>query len=117
MRNGGGGVRVNPQQQHRSSFLQPPILRMEPESMDRLKNNKQNNESMDLQRNRGNTKQQAYSIVNNNKNDEDDESVPMKISDSFDGAGFANYLAPYALALLASVLVTLAFFKFVLLDY
>lgn len=37
--------------------------------------------------------------------------------DSFDGKGFASYLAPYALALVASVGVTFLFVKFVLLDY
>ena len=37
--------------------------------------------------------------------------------DNFDGQGFANYLAPYALALLASIGVTALFVKFVLLDY
>ena len=37
--------------------------------------------------------------------------------DNFDANGFGNYLAPYALAVLASVGVTFAFVKFVLLDY
>ena len=37
--------------------------------------------------------------------------------DTFDANGFGNYLAPYALAILASVGVTFAFVKFVLLDY
>ena len=36
---------------------------------------------------------------------------------NFDAKGFGSYLAPYALALLASVGVTYAFVKFVLLDY
>ena len=45
-------------------------------------------------------------------NDEDDNDV-----DNFDANGFGNYLAPYALAVLASVGVTFAFVKFVLLDY
>lgn len=38
-------------------------------------------------------------------------------NDNFDGEGFANYLLPYALALIGSVLATAAMFKFVLLDY
>jgi hypothetical protein len=46
---------------------------------------------------------------------ENDESVSPK--GDFDGDGFANYLAPYALALFASIAVTAAFLKFVLLDY
>jgi hypothetical protein len=37
--------------------------------------------------------------------------------DNFDAKGFGSYLAPYALALLASIGVTYAFVKFVLLDY
>ena len=36
---------------------------------------------------------------------------------NFDARGFGSYLAPYALALFASVGVTYAFVKFVLLDY
>lgn len=35
----------------------------------------------------------------------------------FDGEGFAGYLAPYAVALLGSIAVTFAVFKFFLLDY
>mmetsp|Transcript_22877 Transcript_22877/g.33774 ORF Transcript_22877/g.33774 Transcript_22877/m.33774 type:complete len:108 (+) Transcript_22877:69-392(+) len=38
-------------------------------------------------------------------------------SSGFDGQGFAGYLAPYALALLGSVLVTAIVFKFFFLDY
>jgi hypothetical protein len=37
--------------------------------------------------------------------------------DNFDSQGFAGYLAPYALAVVASVAVTAGFVKFVLLDY
>ena len=37
--------------------------------------------------------------------------------DNFDGKGFAGYLAPYAVALIGSIAVTVAFVKFVLLDY
>lgn len=37
--------------------------------------------------------------------------------DNFDAGGFAGYLAPYALALVGSILATVAVFKFVLLDY
>ena len=47
-----------------------------------------------------------------NSNDDNDGGV-----DNFDAEGFGSYLAPYALALLASVGVTYAFVKFVLLDY
>ena len=38
-------------------------------------------------------------------------------ADNFDAEGFANYLLPYALALIGSIVVTGAVFKFVLLDY
>lgn len=50
---------------------------------------------------------------------EQDEQSENDIQEAsgFDGEGFTGYLAPYALALLASVAVTAAFFKFVLLDY
>ena len=44
--------------------------------------------------------------------DEDDTSA-----DNFDGKGFANYLLPYAIALIGSIAATAAVFKFVLLDY
>ena len=37
--------------------------------------------------------------------------------DNFDGEGFANYLLPYAIALIGSIAATAAVFKFVLLDY
>lgn len=37
--------------------------------------------------------------------------------DNFDGKGFAEYLLPYALALIGSIVATGAMFKFVLLDY
>jgi len=50
---------------------------------------------------------------------EDDESTANEVEEGkgFDGEGFAGYLAPYALALLASIAVTAGVFKFVLLDY
>ena len=44
----------------------------------------------------------------------ENENEPV---DNFDGEGFANYLLPYALALIGSVAATAAIFKFVLLDY
>ena len=47
-----------------------------------------------------------------NSNDDNDNEM-----DNFDAQGFGSYLAPYALALFASVGVTYAFVKFVLLDY
>jgi hypothetical protein len=37
--------------------------------------------------------------------------------ESFDGGGFAGYLAPYALAALGSIAATVIFVKFVLMDY
>jgi hypothetical protein len=49
--------------------------------------------------------------------DEQSENDMQEAKDGFDGEGFAGYLAPYALALLASVAITATFFKFVLLDY
>jgi hypothetical protein len=54
----------------------------------------------------------------------DDESdVPTVSTDSsrrvdnFDANGFVGYLVPYALAVVAAIVVTGAFVKFVLLDY
>mmetsp|Transcript_37957 Transcript_37957/g.82570 ORF Transcript_37957/g.82570 Transcript_37957/m.82570 type:complete len:83 (-) Transcript_37957:63-311(-) len=50
--------------------------------------------------------------------EENDSGVASSDYDSsFDGKGFAGYLGPYALALFASIGVTWAFVKFVLLDY
>jgi hypothetical protein len=37
--------------------------------------------------------------------------------DNFDGQGFANYLAPYIITAIASIVVTGLFVKFVLMDY
>lgn len=47
----------------------------------------------------------------------EEEETTAAVSGNFDGKGFAGYLAPYALALFASIGVTWAFVKFVLLDY
>jgi hypothetical protein len=56
---------------------------------------------------------------NDEENDEQSASsnAALEEDSSFDGEGFANYLAPYALAAVGSILVTGAFVKFVLLDY
>ena len=52
-------------------------------------------------------------------NDNDDQKgvSAAEESDNFDAAGFGNYLAPYLLAFVASVGITGAFVKFVLMDY
>jgi hypothetical protein len=47
---------------------------------------------------------------------EDTDVSSSTAMDNFDGPGFARYLAPYALALTVSILVTGSFFKFVLLG-
>ena len=57
--------------------------------------------------------------------EDDQELVPAasstkedtSVSGNFDAEGFGGYLAPYAVAVIVSVAVTAAFFKFVLLDY
>mmetsp|Transcript_46969 Transcript_46969/g.98531 ORF Transcript_46969/g.98531 Transcript_46969/m.98531 type:complete len:105 (+) Transcript_46969:154-468(+) len=49
--------------------------------------------------------------------DDDNQIANSDEDDNFDGKGFANYLGPYALAFVASIAVTGAFVKFVLLDY
>jgi hypothetical protein len=106
---------------------------MEPES---LNEQMYNSEPKDLNRGGGEgagssssssstTNQNTFDSIGNNSNnnnsaDVDDDSSTSSLANrnsTFDGAGFADYLAPYALALVASTLVTLAFFKFVLLDY
>eukprot|EP00571_Detonula_confervacea_P003153 CAMPEP_0172320020 /NCGR_PEP_ID=MMETSP1058-20130122/39417_1 /TAXON_ID=83371 /ORGANISM="Detonula confervacea, Strain CCMP 353" /LENGTH=104 /DNA_ID=CAMNT_0013035195 /DNA_START=125 /DNA_END=439 /DNA_ORIENTATION=+ len=51
--------------------------------------------------------------------DEDNNQVENSddTQDNFDGKGLANYLGPYVAALGLSIAVTVAFVKFVLLDY
>jgi hypothetical protein len=60
-------------------------------------------------------------FMETNDDEKDEKSVSSSSAEledsSFDGEGFANYLAPYALAAVGSILVTGAFVKFVLLDY
>ena len=54
------------------------------------------------------------------ENSEDANNEDTELSndkDNFDGEGFANYLLPYAIALIGSIAATAAVFKFVLLDY
>lgn len=53
----------------------------------------------------------------NDKNSEGYGQDEVTKQDNFDGEGFAGYLAPYAIAVFASVAVTAAFVKFVLMDY
>lgn len=57
-------------------------------------------------------KRSMMSLCGKDTNDDDDN-----LADNFDAAGFAGYLAPYALALVVSVLAFGVFFKFVLMDY
>ena len=56
----------------------------------------------------------SYPLQLSSDNDNGDDS---DLADNFDGDGFANYLAPYALAVIAAIVATGAFFKFVLMDY
>lgn len=53
----------------------------------------------------------------NDNEDQNKASSVTEESDNFDAAGFGNYLAPYLLAFVASVGITGAFVKFVLMDY
>ena len=48
---------------------------------------------------------------------EGDDENEIEQASGFDGEGFAGYLGPYALALLASIAVTVGFVQFILLDY
>eukprot|EP00984_Skeletonema_dohrnii_P008752 scaffold3267_cov130-Skeletonema_dohrnii-CCMP3373.AAC.4 len=52
-----------------------------------------------------------------NDNDEQNGVSAAEESDNFDAAGFGNYLAPYLIAFVASIGITGAFVKFVLMDY
>eukprot|EP00977_Amphora_coffeiformis_P016698 scaffold5237_cov179-Amphora_coffeaeformis.AAC.11 len=47
----------------------------------------------------------------------DEKSSLDQGTSNFDGEGFVNYLAPYALAVVGSIVVTGLFVKFVMLDY
>lgn len=59
-----------------------------------------------------------YSNAHENESVEVEDLTGSDIEKSnFDGKGFAGYLAPYVLAVVASIGVTAAFVKFVLLDY
>ena len=49
-----------------------------------------------------------------NESNNDESKITQE---NFDGKGFANYLAPYALTLLVSIAATALFVKFVLMDY
>jgi hypothetical protein len=61
------------------------------------------------------SKSYPLQLSDDNNNDEGNDS--SDINDNFDGDGFANYLAPYALAVVSAIVATGAFFKFVLMDY
>ena len=63
------------------------------------------------------TYQQQIPLRGLNDDNSEVEGSNDDLEDNFDGKGFANYLGPYALALMASIAVTAAFVKFVLLDY
>lgn len=66
-----------------------------------------------------NQKRKEMSLVSlYQSGDDNDQPSPLEENASnFDGEGFANYLAPYALAAVGSILITGLFVKFVLLDY
>ena len=49
--------------------------------------------------------------------DETKQIVDSSAEDTFDGQRFASYLAPYVLTVVASIVVTGLFVKFVMLDY
>jgi hypothetical protein len=69
----------------------------------------------DLGDNNDNYTETASSISTSKSSSADSETTTTE--DNFDGEGFANYLLPYAIALIGSVLATAAMFKFVLLDF
>jgi len=62
-------------------------------------------------------RERSTSVALLGKETDDDDESNTDLVDNFDAQGFGGYLAPYAIALAASVAVTAAFFTFVLLDY
>mmetsp|Transcript_213 Transcript_213/g.533 ORF Transcript_213/g.533 Transcript_213/m.533 type:complete len:95 (-) Transcript_213:153-437(-) len=61
--------------------------------------------------------QKKYQPLNAGLDENNNQVENSDVEDNFDGKGLANYLAPYALALGLSIAVTVAFVKFVLMDY
>eukprot|EP00532_Pseudo-nitzschia_australis_P005397 CAMPEP_0168185886 /NCGR_PEP_ID=MMETSP0139_2-20121125/14103_1 /TAXON_ID=44445 /ORGANISM="Pseudo-nitzschia australis, Strain 10249 10 AB" /LENGTH=150 /DNA_ID=CAMNT_0008107787 /DNA_START=139 /DNA_END=591 /DNA_ORIENTATION=+ len=111
----GVAIRQHQQLQIRSHFLSQRI-EIGRSTKGKRRSNSKNYMGMDDENN--NTDQETFvsetqttttSATTNTKNNE--------AKDNFDGKGFANYLLPYVLALVGSVLATAAMFKFVLLDY
>ena len=132
---GGGGCRSNshnnnarrkrrlsllfsPRSQHQhpqspsQSYLQPPRLLLCGNAINR--HGRFSGTSLQLSTDNNNSN-------NDDDNDDDDKAASIMTTNTnynnFDGKGFVNYLIPYALALLGSILATAAMFKFVLLDY
>jgi hypothetical protein len=67
-------------------------------------------------------KQNRVNPLLSSRNDDTDDKQQKGLSsvgekDNFDAAGFGGYLAPYAIAFVASIGITALFVKFVLLDY
>ena len=67
-------------------------------------------------------KQNHFNPLLSRQNDDTDDKQQNGLSsvretDNFDAAGFGGYLAPYAIAFVASIGITALFVKFVLLDY
>ena len=61
---------------------------------------------------------QLWASSGGSDNDGDEKTTTKDVADNnFDGEGFANYLLPYAIAVVAALGVTAAFVKFVLMDY
>ena len=61
---------------------------------------------------------QLWASSSGSDNDGDEKTTTKDVADNnFDGEGFANYLLPYAIAVVAALGVTAAFVKFVLMDY
>ena len=67
-------------------------------------------------------KQNHFNPLLSRRNDDTDDKQQNGLpsageKDNFDAAGFGGYLAPYAIAFVASIGITALFVKFVLLDY
>ena len=67
-------------------------------------------------------KQNHFNPLLSRRNDDTDDKQQDGLpsageKDNFDAAGFGGYLAPYAIAFVASIGITALFVKLVLLDY
>ena len=107
--------------QHRLIQIRPPFLSQRIEMQRSTKgwrrSNNKNYMGMDDENNNKTDQETFVSETQTTITATNTNTINNEAKDNFDGKGFANYLLPYALALIGSVVATAAMFKFVLLDY